>query len=211
MIIDFDDINTYPIEIIEYANKNNFSEYNKEKFNIDYPEYFNELLNKYKFIVYHSTRTLNINNFKKYGILIPSDERLKQILYNDTDGCDLNDYSELIPGRGGDIQFTFSYDEICNDSQFIDFFENIGGEIVRGTKKYDAEKLKKCGNCYIIKFLIEGSTINFKRLLIQKMIRKVKYDIRVDYHGSILCDILPEQIIEYIKADDIYKKLREMI
>lgn len=210
MTIDFDDINTYPIEIIEYANQSDFDGYNKVDFEVIYPEYFEELLDKYKFIVYHCTRTLNINNFKKHGILIPSDNRLKQILYNDTSGCNIDDIGELTLGRGLDIQFVFSYDEICIDKQYIDFFKHIGGEIVEFTDNYNKEKLEK-GNCYIIKFIIDGSEMKFKRWLIQKMIRKIKYNIPVDCSGSITHYVSPVDIKEYISADEIYIKLKEMI
>lgn len=210
MIIDFDNINTYPKEMIEYANEKDFSDYNKVDFDIFYPEYFEELLDKYKFIVYHCTRTLDINNFKKYGILIPSNDRLRKILYDDTGGCNIDDIGELTLGRGLDIQFVFSYDEICADKQYINFFNHIGGEIIEFTKNFNRNRLEK-GNCYIIKFLIEGFEIKFKRWLVQKMIRKVKYDIPVNYSGSIIHNVLPDRIKDYIPADETYIKLKEMI
>ena len=52
MRIDFDDVNTYPLEIFEYAKENEFIAYNKNDFDIPVPEVFYEILNKYKFIVY---------------------------------------------------------------------------------------------------------------------------------------------------------------
>lgn len=210
MKIDFDDVNTYPPEIFEYAKENEFIAYNKNDFDIPVPEVFYEILNKYKFIVYHCTRTLNINNFKINGILIPSNEKLKKILYDDTNGCNIDDIENLTLGRGLDIQFVFSYNEICNDKQYENFFNHIGGEIIEFTNSYNRKKLEK-GNCYIIKFLIKGNEISFKKWLVQKMIRKIKYGTSVDYSGSVTHCIHPNQIIKYIPANDIYKKLKEMI
>ena len=211
MIIDFDDIKTYPYEIVKYANDNDFDDFDKVNYNVDYPFYFDDLLNKYKLFVYHCTRTKNILNYKKYGVLLPSDERLKKILLEDTNGCNLNEFKSFELGRGGDIQFTFSLNEICNDKQFLDFFNNVGGEIVRFVSGYNENELKKIGDCYIIKFFIEGSEIKYKRFLIQKMIRKVKYDINVDYYDGVTHNILTSQICDYIPANDIYKLLKEMV
>lgn len=115
MIIDFDDITTYPDDILRYAKENDFDSFNKVDFDIDFPEYLEETLNGYKFIVYHCTRTLDINNFKVNGILIPNAEKLKKIIYDNTDGCNIDDIGTLELGRGLDIQFVFSYNDICND------------------------------------------------------------------------------------------------
>ena len=210
MIIDFDDINSYPSEIIKYAEQCDYNNYNMVDFDVDYPIFFEDILNDYKFIVYHCTRTLNINNFKNNGILIPSNDKLQRILYSDCNGCNIADLGELSLGRGLDIQFVFSLDEIRNDKQYLNFFNHIGGEIIEFTEKYNEKKLKN-GNCYIIKFLINGSEINYKTWLIQKMIRKIKYDIPVDFSGSITHQVKPTQIIDYILADEIYDKLKEMI
>lgn len=210
MKIDFDNIETYPAEIIRYALENDFKDYNKSDFDITIPEFFCDILEQYKFIVYHCTRTLDINSFKMNGILIPEDNKLKKILFDETDGCNINDIEELRLGRGLDIQFVFSYNEICNDRQFENFFNHIGGEIIEFTKNYNKNKLEK-GKCYIIKFLIKGSEIPYKKWLVQKMIRKIKLDISVDFSGSITHCVAPEEILDYIVADDIYKKLKEMI
>lgn len=210
MIIDFDDITTYPDDILKFATKNDFDSFNKVDFDIDFPYELDRTLNEYKFIVYHCTRTMDINNFKTYGILIPNSEKLKKILYDDTDGCNIDDIGSLSLGRGLDIQFVFSYDEICNDKQYMNFFNHIGGEIIEFTNTYDEERLKK-GSCYIIKFLINGFEIEARRWLIQKMIRKVKYNIPVNYSGSITRSVIPRDIIEYIPADKVYQKLKEMI
>lgn len=208
-IIEFDDIQTYPLEILEFADKNNFEDYDKDYFNIDIPQYLVDKLDEYKFTVYHCTRTVHIDNFKKYGILVPNDPRLRNILLNDTDGCDLNDYKNFSLGRGLDIQFVFSYHEICSDHQYVDFFENIGGEIIRGTKDYDENRLIQ-GNCYIIKFLINSSEMSYKVPLIRKMIKKIKYNWDVSEYGSITHNVDPNDIVDYIPADGIYKRLKEM-
>ena len=76
MKIDFDNINTYPIEIMRYALENEFEDYNKTDFDVPVPEFFYDILDKYDFIVYHCTRTVNINSFKRNGILIPEDKKL---------------------------------------------------------------------------------------------------------------------------------------
>ena len=78
MKIDFDNINTYPIEIMRYALENEFEDYNKTDFDVPVPEFFYDILDKYDFIVYHCTRTVNINSFKRNGILIPEDKKLKK-------------------------------------------------------------------------------------------------------------------------------------
>lgn len=210
MIIDFDDITTYPDDILKYAEDNNFDNFNKADFDIDFPEHLEETLNGYKFVVYHCTRTLDINNFKTNGILIPNDEKLKKILYEDTGGCNINDIETLRLGRGLDIQFVFSYDDICGDKQYMNFFDHIGGEIIEFTFNYEKKRLEK-GNCYIIKFLIDSFEIKFRRWLIQKMIRKIKYNIPVNYSGSITHNVNPNDICEYLPADKVYKNLKEMI
>lgn len=92
----------------------------------------------------------------------------------------------------------------------MNFFSHIGGEIVEFTCNYDKERLKK-GNCYIIKFLIDSFEIKFRRWLVQKMIRKVKYNIPVNYSGSITHNVIPNDILEYIPADKVYENLKEMI
>ena len=209
MKIDFDNINTYPIEIMRYALENEFEDYNKTDFDVPVPEFFYDILDKYDFIVYHCTRTVNINSFKRNGILIPEDKKLKKILFEETNGCDINDVGEFRLGRGLDIQFVFSYEEICNDKQYENFFNHIGGEIIEYTNKYNKKKLEK-GNCYIIKFLIKGSEILYKRWLVQKMIRRAKFGIIVDFSGSVTHYIAPEKILDCIEADNIYKKLKEM-
>ena len=210
MIIDFDDIKTYPYVILKYAEENDYESFNKVDFDIDIPEFFEEELDNYKFIVYHCTRTFDVNNFKNNGILIPKDQKLKKILYSDTGGCNIDDIGTLTLGRGLDIQFVFSYDDICSDNQYMNFFHHIGGEIIEFTYGYNREKLEK-GSCYIIKFLIEGSEIKFKKFLIQKMIRKIKYNIPVNYSGSITHSVNQNNILDYIPADNVYKKLKEMI
>ena len=209
MKIDFDNINTYPIEIMKYALENKFEDYNETNFDVHVPKFFYDILDKYDFIVYHCTKTVNINSFKENGILIPKDKKLKKILFEETNGCDINDVGEFELGRGLDIQFVFSYEEICNDKQYENFFNHIGGEIIEFTNKYNKRKLEK-GNCYIIKFLIKGSEILYKKWLAQKMIRKVKFGTIIDFSGSVTHSIAREKILEYIEADNIYKKLKEM-
>lgn len=109
----------------------------KIDFDVPVPEFFYDILDKYDFIVYHCTRTVNINSFKRNGILIPEDKKLKKILFEETNGCDINDVGEFRLGRGLDIQFVFSYEEICNDKQYKNFFDHIGGEIIEFTNKYN--------------------------------------------------------------------------
>ena len=209
MIIDFDDIKTYPELIVNHAKFNNYDDYNLVDFNIPIPKDLEKALDNCKFVVYHCTRTTNIDNFKKYGILLPSNPILRKILLKDTEGCDLNDIKEFSLGRGSDIQYVFSLENICNDKQYLNFFEKIGGEIIEFTKDYNLLKCEK-GNCFIIKFLINSNEVMFKKFLIQKMIRKLKYNIPVDYSNNVTYEIRPEQILEYILANEIAKKLKEM-
>ena len=50
----------------------------------------------------------------------------------------------------------------------------------------------------------------YKKPLIEKMIRKILYDIPVDFSDYVVQNIEPEQIIDYIQANKIYDNLKEM-
>lgn len=84
-IIDIYDVNTYPKELLIFLNNiKDKSEYN------EYVDEFCSIMNEYYFKVVHVTVTMNIENFKKYGIQRPFvanssneyyiNEKVKQII-----------------------------------------------------------------------------------------------------------------------------------
>lgn len=84
-IIDIYDVNTYPKELLKFLNSiKNKSMYNK------YVEEFCSIIKEHYFKVVHVTVTMNIENFKKYGIQRPFvanssneyyiNEKVKQII-----------------------------------------------------------------------------------------------------------------------------------
>ncbi len=207
-VIDMDDIKTYPIEFIEYAKSNNFDSYNKNDFNISYPDNFDNILNDYYIICYHCTRTKNINSFLTKGILI--NDELRTILLNDYN-CDISSVlSEKNNYRGNNVQFVYSLRDIENDEGYLNFFNHVGGEIIEFSDGYDESKLDY-GDCYVISFNIKGDEIDFKMFIIQKMIRFIKYNIPVNYHGVLFRSIKPQELNKPILANNIYNKLKEML
>lgn len=181
-IIDIYDVNTYSKELLKFLN----SIKDKSVYN-EYVEQFCSIIKEYYFKVVHFTVTMNIENFKKYGIQRPFvanssnkyyiNEKVKQIILepiktyfteeeyikssNKYDAELINEFNESLID---DVPNWFGkYSHVCYSfSTFENLIDNSIYEFNYGGELLPEEvgqELKKYAKKYAIFFKIKGSEI----------------------------------------------------
>ena len=226
-LIIFDDIKTYPEELITYLNTID----PKEEFpKID--KYIEKLLNEYNTYIYHCTRLKNKKHILENGIKIPCSSKYLQDLFINTlkenfnNEYNFENWIKNYPyreGRGKTIHFAGTLTYLKNHG-CIPLLRNFGGEllleiikynlrkIVKDEKEYEKKveqyefKLRKIGNPYLIKIkspLKELNITNYSSFIgtINRYYKDYScYGVKIiPSFGKIYNrDIKPEEIIDIL-------------
>lgn len=141
------------------------------------------LIRKYEYIGYHCTRLDDVTLIKKYGLLKANSKIIKRLqLKKLTEICDGYEETEIekwietyestnmsnAVERGETIDFNLFVTSIKNNSSCNEYFQNIGGEILRDIIRKNlsedeykniSSKLSLSGRPYIVKFKVDYKTV----------------------------------------------------